>query len=271
LSISAQKTRTLSRVFQQGGARGVLALLLQKLQMTWRTGDAWELGRFLGKSTDIARIDRCKFTIDPARVPENVVYLLLSNLYEESERKALKKFLDADIPVVELGACFGVVSCIANRRLRRPQDHVVVEANPALLPLLKENRERNGCSFKIVHGAMAHGTERVTFNVSENVLASGLHQKGQRAVDVPAVTLERLLDDHGFARATLVCDIEGAELELVQYELTTLSKRIAAIIMETHERLVGEKLTRRMFARLKSAGFELVDEDGDVVVLLNRG
>lgn len=241
-----------------------------KLLMTWRRGEVWELGKFFGRSSEIARVDGCKFMIDPAAVPANIIYLLLTNQYEEPERDALKQFLDPAIPIVELGACVGVVSCLSNRRLSTPQDHVVVEANPALLPLLEQNREQNGCSFAVVHAALAYDVDTVTFNVSDNVLASSLQGEEERTVNVPTVTLARLLNDHGFERATLVCDIEGAELQLVEHELPTLAQRIVAIMLETHERLVGEEPTRQMLARLKSAGFELVHKDGDVVVLLNR-
>lgn len=270
MSFAVQKTLTLTRVFQQDGPRGAFALMLQKLLMTWRRGEVWELGKFIGTPSKIARLDGCKFTIDPAVVPANVTYLLLTNQYEQPEREALKTFLDPHVPVVELGACAGVVSCVTNRRLTDSERHVVVEANPAMLPLLEENRTRNGCGFKIVHAALAHGVESVTLNVSDNVLASSLYTEEQRGVIVPTVTLERLLDENGFERATLVCDIEGAELQLVEHELAVLAKRIVAIVMETHKRLVGEEQTSEMFARLKSAGFELVHQDGDVVVLLNR-
>ena len=265
-----QKTRTLRRVFWQDGARGVFALMLQKLQMTWRRGEVWEVGKFIGWSSKIARVDGCKFTIDPRVVPANVIDLLLTHRYEQAERAALAKFLDCDVPVVELGACIGVVSCVTNRRLRDPERHVVVEANPALLPLLEDNRARNGCRFKVVHAALAYGVESITFNVNDNVLASSLWGEKRRGVVVPTVTLEGLLDENGLERATVICDIEGAELQLVEHELPTLSKRIVAIIMETHERLVGEEKNRQMFARLESAGFDVVHKDGDVVVLLNR-
>ena len=244
--------------------------MVQKLLMTWRRGELWELWKFFGRSSEIARVAGCKFTIDPAVVPANVSYLLLTDLYERPEREALKRFLDPELPVVELGACVGVVSCVTNRTLRDPERHVVVEANPALLPIVEENRVRNGCHFKVLHAALAYGVESITFNVSDNVLASSLDCEEQQRVIVPTVTLTRLLDQNGFERATLVCDIEGAELQLVEHELPTLAKRVATIILETHERLVGEPPTRQMFTRLRSAGFEVVHEDGDVAVLLNR-
>jgi FkbM family methyltransferase len=265
--VSAQKVRILSRAYQQDGARGVLGVLAQKLKSTWRRGEVWQLGRFVGMPADIVRLDGCKFSIAKDRVPANVVDLLLSDLYEEPERKALGKFLDPALPVVELGACIGVVSCLTNRSLQQPENHVVVEANPALLPLLEDNRTRNGCQFKIVHAAVSHGAETITFNVDDNILASSVRGGEQRGVAVSTVTLERLLNEHGFQRATLICDIEGAELRLVEHELKTLGERVSTIIMELHDRIVGQEPTQRMLASLENAGFKIVSRDGDVVVL----
>ena len=262
----AHKARVLSRAFQQDGARGVLDVVAQKLRSTWRRGEVWQVGRFVGMPTDIVRLDGCKFLIAKDRVPANVVDLLLSDLYEEPERKALSRFIDPELPVVELGACIGVVSCLTNRRLRRPERHVVVEANSALLPLLEDNRARNGCQFKIINAAVSYGAETIAFNVDDNILASSVHG-GERQVVVATVTLERLLNEHGFERATLICDIEGAELQLVEHELQTIRERISTIVMELHDRIVGQEPTQRMLASLESAGFKIVSRDGDVVVL----
>jgi len=267
LSVPTQKARILTRAFQQDGAHGVLGVLAYKLKSTWRRGEVWQLGRFVGMPTDIVRLDGCKFSIAKDRVPANVVDLLLSDLYEEPERKVLQRFLDPALPVIELGACIGVVSCLTNRRLQHPENHVVVEANPALLPLLEDNRARNGCEFKIVHAAVSHNAETITFNVDDNILASSVHGDERRGVAVSTVTLERLLNEHGWQRATLICDIEGAELQLVEHELKTLSERVATIIMELHDRIVGQEPTQQMLASLQSAGFKIVNTDGDVVVL----
>jgi len=218
-------------------------------------------------STDIVRLDGCKFTIAEDQVPPNVIDLLLSNLYEEPERAAVKAFVNPELPVVELGACIGVVSCITNRRLRNPEAQVVVEANPALLPILKGNRDRNACHFKIVNAAVSYGRETIKFKVDNNILASSVHNGDNAGVVVSTTTLERLLNEHGFKHATLSCDIEGAELQLVKHELKTLSERISTIIMELHDRLVGEEETRQMLETLERAGFKIVSREGDVVVL----
>jgi FkbM family methyltransferase len=217
--------------------------------------------------TEIVRLDGCKFMLDEKLLPANVVDLLLENNYEAPEREALKKYLDPELPVIELGACLGIVSCLTNRRLHHPEKHIVVEANPTLVPLLTQNRERNGCSFRIVHSALSYGADAITFKVNDNILASSLHGDEQQAVVVSTVNLKLLLDETGFERVTLICDIEGAELQLVEHELDVLRERVSMIIMELHDRMVGDEPTQQMLMRLESVGFRMVTKDRDVVVL----
>lgn len=267
MSVALSKTRILSEAFQRDGARGVLDVFLQKVLKTWRRGEVWQLGRFVGMPTEIVRLDGCKFTLDETLLPAKVIDLLLEDHYEEPEREALKQFLDPELPVIELGACLGVISCLTNRRLLHPEKHVVVEANPALAPLIEQNRERNRCRFKIVNAAVTYGGETIAFNVSDNILASSLHAEEQQSVVVSTVTLRRLLEKHGFERVTLICDIEGAELELVENEVDVLRERVSTIIMELHDRIVGDEPTKRMLERLQSAGFQILSKDRDVVVL----
>lgn len=267
MSATVTKARLLSKVFQQDGPRGVLDVLLQKLQITWRRGEVWQLGRFLGMPTEIVRLDGCKFTLDETLLPANVIDLLLENNYEAPEREALRKYLDPQLPVIELGACVGVVSCLTNRRLRDPERHIVVEANPTLVPLLARNRERNDCRFKIVHAAVSYGAGTINFKVNDNILASSLHGDEHRAVEVSTVTLQLLLDEMAFEKATLICDIEGTELQLVEHELDVLRDRVHTIIMELHDRMVGDEPTQRMLEKLESVGFRIVSKDRDVVVL----
>lgn len=270
MSTAIPKTRILARAFQEEGALGVLEIVTEKLKATWRRGEVWQLGRFLGMPTDIVRLDGFKFMIDENRLPANVIDLLLSDRYEEAERQAVKRFLDPALPVVELGGCIGVVSCLTSRLLSEPEKHVVVEPNWELLPILRQNRELNRCRFEIVHAAVSHDAETITFNLSDNILASNLHGEEKQALVVSTVTLKRLLDEHRFERATLICDIEGAELQLVEKEIDTLAERVVTIIMELHDRMVGAEPVRRMLASLEQAGFRMIQQTSDVVVLQNR-
>ena len=79
---------------------------------------------------------------------------LYTEPHEPHERALLKRWLPKDLPIVEFGGGIGVVSCSANRRLDRPEQHIVIEANPAVTPLLEQNRDLNGCRFQVKNMAL---------------------------------------------------------------------------------------------------------------------
>src|SRR6185295_1077217 len=91
----------------------------------------------------------------------------------------------------------------------------------------------------------------------------------ENKIKVPAITLGEILKRFNFARCTLICDIEGAEVELIDNELNLISKTVAMIIMEIHERIVGEDKIEKMLLCLREAGFLIVSRNLDTVVLQN--
>lgn len=114
--------------------------------------------------------------------------------------------------------------------MQEPTRHVVVEANPVLLPLLEENRRRNGCRFTIVPRALGYWRDDVEFFCNRtnftgsSATESALHPSSTtgdsvHVVHVKATTLERVLDDH--ERCTLICDIEGSGTALLRHESTS--------------------------------------------------
>ena len=74
----------------------------------------------------------------------------------------------------------GVVACVTNRLLKNRTAHVVVEANPLVIPQLELNRTLNRCQFEIVNRAIAYGMESVTFRPSSNVCISSITAEGGR-------------------------------------------------------------------------------------------
>ena len=262
-----KKVDTASRVWREGGLSKFSSVVRLKAAMWWRRDDRLGLGRLRGAPSRLVRLDGCKFDTGDN---EHLRELLLSGVHEQPERLALARFLDERLPAVEFGGCIGVVACLTNSRLADPTRHVVVEANPDLLGLLEANRDRNGCRFEVLHRAVAYGAEEVTFHVAENVLASSVQAAAPKTVTVPAVTLAGILDDRGFERCTLICDIEGGELGLVENELDVLRERVACFIAEVHEQMLGAEATGRMLDALGRAGFEQVFEQDETYVFRNR-
>ncbi|HJZ74988.1 MAG TPA: FkbM family methyltransferase [Vicinamibacterales bacterium] len=249
------------------GPGTVARVSIEKLGMWWRHGSTFDIGRFFGLPTPIARLDGCEFELHWPSVADNVRYLLLSGKHEQPERTLVKQFVPRDAPIVEFGAAFGVVSCISNRRLADPTQHVVVEANPALIAVLTANRNRNHCRFEVLHRAIAYDAPVVRLDLDENPLASRVHSAGRTVTPVTTTTLRRIVEERGFHRCTLVCDIEGGELDLVRHEADTIGDRVETIVLELHERIIGSEQTAEILARLRDIGFRIVARRWESVVL----
>jgi len=261
---------TASRVLREGGPLALAAASLESFQVWWRHGELFEAAKYAGKPSEIARLQGCRFSLDSPALTDDVRYLLLSGQHEKPERRMIARFLDSTRPVVELGGFIGVVACTTNRRLRNPSRHVVVEANPAVLELLTGNRARNRSQFAIVHAALAYGAPNIEFHVNDNPLTSCVNHERTDTVLVPTVTLEHLLEAASFEQCTLICDIEGAEADLIEHELSVLKDRVPMMIVEVHDRILGAARTRQLFDALREAGFVELERQWDTVALRNR-
>jgi hypothetical protein len=74
----------------------------------------------------------------------------------------------------------------------------------------------------------------------------------------PAVTLRELLDQPWWQDATLICDIEGAETELVRQDAHLLARHFRTLVIEIHPEYRSSDERAAMVSRLREAGFEPV-------------
>jgi len=195
---------------------------------------------------------------------------MLCGHYEHAERRALAGVFDPNLPVFECGASIGVLACLINRRLANPEAHAVIKANPDLLPLLERHRALNGARFQIVHGAVAYGAPEVAFAVSRDSLASRLGG-ADSGVRVPAVSLAEVAGRFGFSRFGLVCDIEGAEMAILEHDAGTLAERASWVLMESHRAADGRDLAPAVVQWFTSRGFRHVGTVDTVHAFVNPG
>src|SRR5260221_11875963 len=102
-----------------------------------------------------------------------------------------------------------------------------------------------------------------------NLLASSVRAATADAVPVPTTTLREALEDRGFGRCTLICDIEGGERELVRHESETLGRSVDTLILELYERLLGRDKTTELLHELRRVGFEIVGRSWETLALKN--
>lgn len=250
--------RTAKREFRERGLRGLFGAIQQRRSLKRQLAPY--------KTIKSVVLDGCTF--DVASLPNaSIKVALLNESYEGPERRSVRKHIDPDLPVIELGGCIGVVACITNKLLSDPTAHVVVEASPAAFPHLAGNRTRNRCQFEPLNAALSYGEERVSFVPSMDFWGNSLRNKGDgESVSVKTTRLEDIVSKNGFESFTLICDIEGYEYELIRNEQHVF-RNASTIILETHARMIGELATEELLNILRQLGFKTVDEESTVLTL----
>ncbi len=275
-----KKLATARYVLQTRGIRGVLAVLfVEKLPFSrWKRAiarwlvknDHWWAGKLVELRGNMVTLEGYRLSVDSPAISTRFKTRFLLDTHEKLIRKAVKRFLDPRLPVVEFGGCIGAVACLTNKRMECPGRHVVVEANPSLVPLLEANRNRNSCKFTVLHRALAYGTDGVAFRMSEEFLASSVHRTNGRPVKMPSICLQQIVDRFGFDQINLICDVESAEIELVRSEPDCLRKVVRTFVVEAHASLMGVDAVRDMLQQLETLGFDRVSEVSDTYVFENR-
>ena len=260
---------TATRVLRDQGVAGVLSALKDRYLDNWagRSLD-WCYGKALELKGDVVEIDGCTFSLESPAITTTSKSKFMFNRYERPERDAVRRFVDPGVPVVEFGGALGVIACVTNRKLSEPERHVVVEANPQLVPLLLRNRDRNRCRFTVLPRVIAYGWDRVPFYADRGnfVIGTAVRAEGSEprsAVEVETTNLRSIVEEYRFDSCTLVCDIEGGEEELIRYEADILSQSVMTLILEVHEWILGEKRVGELLRQIAKLGFKTVGSDGD--------
>lgn len=226
------------------------------------------VGRAVELFGDRVRMDGLVYSVATPQITRGHKSTLAFGLHEMEERELIRKWLPSDLPVIEFGGGLGVVSCLTNRKLSRPDRHVVLEANPAMIPVLEKNRAINGCKFHIINNAIAYGADYIDLNIdSEFVGSTAKAVSFGKTARVRTTNIKALMDQFEFDRAGIVCDIEGAEADVIDRELGPLGDRIAYIMAEMHPAILGEDMVARLMKDLESMGFALKEQIGDSVFL----
>lgn len=126
------------------------------------------------------------------------------------------------------------------------------EANPELMPLIRETHARNGGAPTVTNAMLARGEGEREFRLEDDFWASSAHRDGGRAITVKQLDL-----DSELARVRpsfMIVDIEGGEAEFFAgADLSTDRK----ICVETHPDVLGDRVLSEMFAGLVAKGFAL--------------
>lgn len=165
--------------------------------------------------------------------------MLFWEIYESAEVRFVERYIDASLDVIELGSSIGGVSCVIASRLAGSRSLSCVEANIEVIATLRRNLSRNmpKKNFNVIHGAISYGASgTVNFTAGPSTLTAGLYREPtvtERSISVPRVTLADVIRQSGLRNYALVCDIEGAEVELIICDPSALAG-CRRLIIELH-------------------------------------
>lgn len=162
--------------------------------------------------------------------------------------------------ILELGGCLGVVSVITNSKLKNKQNHVVVEANPKLIPYLENNKRINDCEFNILNAMISTTSDGVFYSYDKFVAGSAHRtdnkEKNKTKHTVDVMVYEDVEDKYNLNFDVLIIDIEGGELDFLN-EIRDI-KGINHVLVELHEQQMFKGFNIQCLQALSNLGLKRI-------------
>jgi FkbM family methyltransferase len=126
--------------------------------------------------------------------------------FETVEQTQADEYITEDCTVLELGARYGTVSCVINKKLKNPFNQVSVEPDNIVWKCLEKNIKDNGCNFHLIKGVVSRTPLEIKQTPGEGYSNSTL--KSEKS-SLPNLTVEEIEQKYGLKFDTLVADCEG--------------------------------------------------------------
>jgi FkbM family methyltransferase len=196
--------------------------------------------------------------------PAFLLKILANGTYEQAETALIKQFITSEDRVLELGAGIGYMGVLAMTHCK-PASYIAYEANPALIPLIKQNMESNKVQFDVRNAILLNHEKDQIFYVTPVFLGSSLIQPRSgtyETVMIPSHNKHVVIEE--LKPTALIVDIEGGEDEFFnELDLNSVNK----IIMEIHPAVLDDVALSKLYGQLISAGFLLHFNASSKVVL----
>jgi FkbM family methyltransferase len=195
-----------------------------------------------------------RLPLDPSVMSPLILKTLRAGEYERGEAKNLPNLLEPGERLLELGGGIGFLSALAGIQ-GKTEAITVVEANPALIPLIHATHALNGVEATVINGAVVgeRRSETTSFCVAEDFWASSLSPRKSHAlshrVEVPTIAVMDLVREH---RPTMmIIDVEGGETDL--FPALQLDG-VRLVVMELHEKVIRRAGVKTVFDGLAGQG-----------------
>jgi len=147
------------------------------------------------------------------------------NSNEKEEQDQAQEYIQANDCVLELGARYGTVSAIINKKLANPRHHIAVEPDSTVWAALEKNKESTQSQFQIVKGLISNKK----FSLTKDNYAT--RQVVDESSTIPHVSFQQVQAMAGAPFTVLVVDCEGC-IEHFLAENVDILNTVRLILME---------------------------------------
>lgn len=205
---------------------------------------------------EIIETQGVKIPFVPAIITPRIEQPIRNNRYESGECATLRRVLTPGDRVLELGAGLGLISTVA-AQVAGVRRIVSVEANPELIPLIRETHRLNGVTNVDLRNGIVvpEAGEDAPFYLRRHFWASSMEPHTfpfRKVVSITTLGFGDLIAE--LDPTVIVCDIEGGELGL--FDRADLS-RVRAVVLELHPKVYGAEGLARISGALAAKGLGL--------------
>ena len=170
------------------------------------------------------------FTQKPPTLVNNPDYFLYYfGVWEPRMARALSRRLRPGDVCLDIGANIGWYTLLMSRLVGEGGAVHAFEPDPAAYARLADHVALNRATNVVVnHGALGREEGEVTFYATPESIYSSMYDlgfRGSRRISVPCQTVDSYVAHRGIERLDFIkCDVEGAELEVLQGAESTLRR-----------------------------------------------
>ncbi len=247
-----------------------LGMIFHQIQGLRRKYRIWKSGR-------VAEIDGLRISLPKGVISDNMACVLLNGNYDQADRYFLKKYLNPDDYVVEIGGGCGVTAMVARRIVGDGGEVITVEPDPDMRKYAQENFARNNLEVECRQGVGVADSSTKTvdfykyadFWASQMTVDTGQHVQ---KLEVEGIYPPDLLKNVNGRRTVLICDVEGYETELLAKR--EIIKPFDVILAEIHNYGWPSKAEgvacADMLHTILDSGFRIAETAGQSFVFVRR-
>ena len=174
---------------------------------------------------------------------------------ERTEQIQAEKYIFPDDVVLELGARYGTVTCVINKKINNPMNQVSVEPDERVWNCLEQNIKNNGCNVNLIKGVISNKKLVLTNTDSYNGYAAETIESDN--TNLVNYTLDQIQAKYNLKFNVLVADCEGFLGKFLE-ENSILYEQLDKIIFETDNPMVCDY--NKIFKNLCSNNFSNIEK-----------